>query len=125
MANAYISFHNKTDSIKNIVEQFSCDKADETFEERSTYKWRDHLLTFQEMKGHSPDSLCCLLDGKYLFTGDTLLATPTITRFPGGSTKQFKNHDIPLLQKMLIPIETLFPGHGDVMEKSELSLILE
>ncbi len=123
MANAYIAFQNKTDCVESIIEPFFCDEADVVFEENYTYKWKEHTVQAQEMKGHSPDGLCCLLDGKYLFTGDTLLATPTVTRFPGGSTRQYKDHDIPLLQKLLIMTEVVFPGHGDTIENSEQLLI--
>ena len=52
-----------------------------------------------------------VLDEKYLFSGDTLLPIPTVTRFRGGSTKRFWEEDMPRLREMR-NIETVFPGHG-------------
>ena len=52
-----------------------------------------------------------IFDGKYLFSGDSLLSIPTITRFPTGSSKLFCEEDIPRLKEMYY-IREVFPGHG-------------
>ncbi|MCR4717791.1 MAG: hypothetical protein K5656_11500 [Lachnospiraceae bacterium] len=45
-----------------------------------------------------------------MFLGDTVLNIPTITRFSGGSTDEFKEHDIPKLKEL--NVEIVYPGHG-------------
>ena len=77
------------------------------------FVWEGHQVNLIRFFGHSNDSLIAVIDEKYMFSGDTILGIPTVTRFPGGSTKRFWNEDIPKLQKMVSEIETVFPGHGD------------
>ena len=69
--------------------------------------------------GHSEDGLMVVLDNKYLFSGDTLLHTPTITRFPSGSTKKFWKEDMQLLNKIK-DIITVYPGHGNPGDMSNM-----
>ena len=63
------------------------------------------------MHGHTDDSIIAILDNKSIFSGDTILSIPTITRLPSGSTKDFWLKDIPFLNS-LGGIETVYPGHG-------------
>ncbi|MBO6266423.1 MAG: hypothetical protein J6M57_10515 [Acidaminococcaceae bacterium] len=46
-----------------------------------------------------------------MFSGDTLLPIPTVTRLPGGSTARFWEEDIPKLEKLANQIDMVFPGH--------------
>ena len=69
-------------------------------------------MSFHHIPGHSQGSCCILLNNKVLFTGDSLLAEyPVITRFPGGSSKDYKNISLPFL-KSLNPNLVVYPGHG-------------
>ena len=43
-------------------------------------------------------NLIAVVDNKFMFSGDTLLSIPTITRFRSGSTKLFWEEDIPKLK---------------------------
>ena len=60
-----------------------------------------------------------MLDKQYIFTGDLLMKdNPTITRFPGGKTKDFQNITIPFLHTLNKEI-TVLPGHGDIFQLKE------
>ena len=70
------------------------------------------------MYGHSNDSLIAIIDEVLVFSGDSLLSIPTVTRFPGGSTKRFWEEDIPKLRT--IDAKYVFPGHGQPGIKDEM-----
>lgn len=46
--------------------------ADRTFEEELTTEWNGHALFFRSTPGHSTGGACLLVDGKLLFSGDTV-----------------------------------------------------
>ncbi len=96
---------------KVTLEPFACGPADRTFANELQLKWQGHTLQLTEYRGHSKDSVCCIMDGKYLFSGDTLLPIPTVTRLPGGSTAKFWEEDMPKLEKLANKIVHVFPGH--------------
>lgn len=85
--------------------------ADEVFSGQRTLFWQGHELVLTETPGHSPGSICILADETRLFSGDTLLpGDVTVTRFPGGSGRQYKEIALPYLWEL--PDETLvYPGH--------------
>jgi glyoxylase-like metal-dependent hydrolase (beta-lactamase superfamily II) len=59
--------------------------------------------------GHAPDHVC-LLAGRVLFTGDTVLGEGSVFIGPGeGSLRAYLNSLRRLLE---LPLETLCPGHG-------------
>lgn len=95
------------------IKDTECGPAEIVFHDELNFVWEGHQVNLIRFFGHSNDSLIAVIDEKYMFSGDTILGIPTVTRFPGGSTKQFWNEDIPKLQKMVSEIETVFPGHGD------------
>lgn len=95
-----------------LVKPFACNPADKTFENMLQMEWEGHTLQLEEYRGHSKDSVCYVLDGRYMFSGDTLLAIPTVTRLPGGSTEKFWKEDMPKLIKLSKQIDMVFPGHG-------------
>ena len=126
IAEALISFQSKIDNRmggvnditanaivtkKIILEPFACGPADKTFENELQLKWQGHTLQLTEYRGHSKDSVCCIMDGKYLFSGDTLLPIPAVTRLPGGSPAKFWEEDMPNLEKLAGKIVHVFPGH--------------
>ncbi|MDO5154441.1 MAG: MBL fold metallo-hydrolase [Eubacteriales bacterium] len=96
--------------------------ADETFEDEMEFDWEGHHFFLKETPGHSPGSICIIMDNKYLFSGDTLVTGhPTITRLPGGSKKEFKEITIPYL-KTLNPELMVYPGHGEPQKLKEFNL---
>lgn len=97
---------------KMCSEPFTC-MADEVFETNLSYEWEEHQIEMYATPGHSPGSSCILIDKKHLFTGDSLVnGFEVITRYPGGSRKQYENYVIPFLKKMGKDV-IVYPGHGD------------
>ena len=124
-ANAYLAFYNKDDNPLdainklNIIDSFECEVSDVTFDESYSFYWNDHFIQLFSVYGHSNDGILLIIDRNYMFSGDTLLPIPTITRFVGGSTKLFWEHDIPLLKSLAPSIKKVFPGHGEPGELKE------
>lgn len=99
--------------------------ADKTFQNYIHWDWEGHELSMWETPGHSPGSICVLLDGKALFTGDSLLKKDKIiTRFPGGNKQEYRSRTLPLLQQFSMEIE-VYPGHGESGKMSEFQEQLE
>lgn len=112
VANAFMAFHNHSNTVEDLVTPFSCAAADWTFEGLLDTQWQGHALKLREYNGHARGSLCCEIDGSLLVTGDTLLPLPTVTRLPGGSTRRFREEDLPRLEAMRGRIRRVYPGHG-------------
>lgn len=110
-ATAYMKFYVNGSRSEVEIPPFICDKADKTFEKKIEFNWCKHKINLEAFHGHSNDSLITVVDNKYMFSGDTLLPIPTVTRFPSGSTRRFWEEDIPMLRKME-NIEMVYPGHG-------------
>lgn len=108
-ANAFMSFYNGN-PYENIIEPITCQPADIVFEDSYNFSWQNHKVELISFYGHSNDSLIAIIDGKYMFSGDSILSIPTVTRFPGGSTTRFWEEDIPKLEKL--EVEMVYPGHG-------------
>lgn len=85
--------------------------ADEVFSGEHQLSWQGHSLLLTETPGHSPGSICILVDGNLLFSGDTLLqGEVAVTRFPGGSRRQYEQVALPYLRAL--PDDTIvYPGH--------------
>lgn len=113
-ANAYLSFYQNGAKRDINIEPFVCKPASSVFEGKMTFEWNGMNLLLKACYGHSDDGLMALLNDEYLFTGDTLLPIPTVTRFRGGSRRRFLNEDIPYLESLSGSVKTVFPGHGYV-----------
>ncbi|MCR4729405.1 MAG: MBL fold metallo-hydrolase [Saccharofermentans sp.] len=117
-AEAFLGFYNQKREIENTpkfdnYDQFVCEPADVVFDDSYEFDWNGHGIRLIRCFGHSKDSLIALFDGRFLFSGDTLLKIPTATRFLGGSTARFWKEDYPLLERLASSVETVFPGHGE------------
>jgi glyoxylase-like metal-dependent hydrolase (beta-lactamase superfamily II) len=112
---------NNLEAFNKAFEPFSC-KADIPFEQELYYEWHKHKLYLKATPGHSRGSCCIILDDKVIFTGDSLIFnTSVITRFPGGSIKEYNKITKPFLEstdKNLIA----FPGHGDIFKIKECTI---
>lgn len=90
------------------------------FKEEFLYVWGNHKLYFRTTPGHTLGSICMILDDKYLFTGDSLIpGNEIVTRFPGGSEKDYKlitRKFLEQLDKDLI----VCPGHGEMQKLGEI-----
>lgn len=85
--------------------------ADLTFEGPWELEWQGHLLLLKETPGHSPGSICVLVDGHILFSGDSLTGEcPTILRFPGGNKSAFRARTVPWLRSLPESV-MVHPGH--------------
>lgn len=109
--------------VRNMnIQPYSC-TADHTFEKEHELSWEGHTLFLKETPGHSKGSICILLDGQILFSGDSLVTGyPTITRLPGGSKKEYAEVTLPWLRS-LTPSIMVYPGHGEKqpLESYEIS----
>lgn len=108
-ANAFMTFYNEA-PFEGFIEPFVCQPADVIFNGRLNFKWHDHIIEVISFYGHSNDSLIAVIDSIYMFSGDSILGIPTVTRFPGGSTARFWREDIPKLEEMRV--KKVYPGHG-------------
>lgn len=91
---------------------YTCEATD-VFEDRFVLDWQGHTFRMRKTPGHSPGSICILMDEKYLFTGDTLLKEDKIiTRLPGGSRQQYEEITKPWLDSLSEELY-VYPGHGE------------
>lgn len=87
--------------------------ADKTYEEHYTLSWNNYIFEFYHIPGHSAGSSMILLNGRYAFTGDSLLQDlPIIVRFPGSNKEEYLNVTYPLMSRLLTSDMTILPGHG-------------
>lgn len=88
--------------------------VDISYDDEFKFDWQNFLFELYHIPGHSQGSSLILLDGKYAFTGDSLLKDmPIITRFPGSSQSDYEQITLPILRKKLKNNMVLFPGHGN------------
>lgn len=119
-ANVIAQFNEKVCKTGIWVEPFACAPAECSFESDITFYWQDYAAQLLVTPGHSAGSTCLLLNQKWLFSGDTLLGVPTITRLPGGSKKLFQELTLPKLEKLKKQVERVFPGHGEAGTMEEM-----
>ncbi len=101
------------------VRPYAC-HADKTFEREMDMEWEGRRLYFRYTPGHSKGSCCILLDDEALFTGDSLIyGTPVITRFPGGSVREYDTETKPFLEAVPDGM-VLLPGHGKIFKMEEI-----
>lgn len=118
-AAAFLGFYKDGKVSGNEVAPFRCAPSDETFTDEYSLDWCGHKIYLRSVKGHSADSLIAIMDDKLLFSGDTLLPIPTLTRLRSGSTRAFWEEDIPMLREMK-DIELVYPGHGKTGRLKEM-----
>lgn len=99
--------------ISKTVSEFSVSGADVTFDKDAEFLWHNHTINCHNLNGHSPGSVCYILDKKMIISGDDLLAIPVITRLPGGSTKKYWEEDMPWFESIKSGITMVYPGHGE------------
>jgi len=110
-ATVFMEFYNNGTNKGITIPPFVCKKAEEIFADKALISWYGHDLELRAVHGHSNDGLIAILDDTILFSGDSVLHIPTVTRFPTGSEKRFRFEDMPMLEEMR-QIEMVYPGHG-------------
>ena len=111
--NAFLGVQNKfdTNAQKEIEPFTTC--ADELFEGEQTIEWRGHHIYMRETPGHSPGSICIVVDDEILFSGDTLMGDDvTETNFIGGSEEALRVKTMPWLESLPSNLK-VYAGHGD------------
>ena len=94
------------------VEAYRGQPADVTFEGRMQLDWRGHEIDLQEAPGHSKGSILVDVDGRYLFSGDTISYDyELITGFPGSSRREYEEKTRPVLEGLDQQMK-VYPGHG-------------
>lgn len=108
--------------VRNMnIRPFSCE-ADRVFDGEYELVWEKHALLLKEAPGHSKGSICILMDGSVLFSGDSLVTGhPTITKLPGGSKKVYEEITLPYLRS-LDPEIMVYPGHGEKQQLKEYTI---
>lgn len=85
---------------------------DRRLKDEETFVWQESRFVVLETPGHSPGSICLLVDDKLLFCGDTLLSDePTGTRFRGSDKNILHRVSYPKLQSLDESV-IVYPGHG-------------
>ena len=104
-----------------FVEQYSC-QVDVGFEETVEIEFGSLPIKMIETPGHSPGSICIIIDQKYIFTGDSLVGgNSVITRLPGGSRREYNEITRPFLEGLQEDM-IVFPGHGEEGERKDFRI---
>lgn len=91
--------------------------ADYSFDEEETLNIASHTICCIHTPGHSSGSCIYVLDGKILFSGDSLiLGNKVITSFRGGNKDEFSQITLPILKSISDDI-IIMPGHGDPFKR--------
>lgn len=113
-----LTMDNPVFSGKLKIAPFSC-KADVTFDDEMDIQWETYRIHMFSTPGHTPGSICAVLNDKYMFTGDTLLSIPTLTRCPSGNKRIFIDSTLSKLKNLENKINLILPGHGNTGSPKE------
>ncbi len=93
--------------------KFTCAPADITFAGPTfDFTWQNHQFHFLLVPGHTPGSMCILVDSTVLYSGDYFIpGEEVITRLPGGDDAAYQHTGKHILRALPVPIWT-YPGHG-------------
>lgn len=117
--NSFVEIQNKIPANRLKKIDVLTTYADLTFTKEKIIDWRGHSLCLRETPGHSPGSICIIVDGTVMFSGDTLFKDDeTGTHFMGGDGKQFKEETIPWLRSLPDNI-IVYAGHGECFTLGE------
>ena len=94
--------------------------ASRVFDEELFINWQGLCFFCKHCEGHSQGSCCIILNYESVFTGDSLIfGTPVITRFPGGSKKDYLLKTKPFLD-ILPDSMYVLAGHGRCCSMKEI-----
>ena len=97
--------------------------GDELFSGEKQFAWQGHDVFVKETPGHSPGSVCIIVDEEILFTGDSLLKDdPVVTRLPGGNKREYNEKTFPFLTSLSGELMT-YPGHGKAGLLKEFDIV--
>ncbi len=109
---AYLYFKSNG-TLQVAYPRFTCAPADITFTSSYHLVWQGYTFTLCPVPGHTPGSICILLEQSLLFSGDYFIpGEDVITRLPGGDEEAYEKTGKPALRSLPEPIRA-YPGHGD------------
>jgi glyoxylase-like metal-dependent hydrolase (beta-lactamase superfamily II) len=89
-----------------------------TYEGEPEFEFGERCITTIHTPGHTPGSVCYLIDG-FVFTGDTLFyKRHGRTDLPGGN-RDLLGQSVARLLDVVSPDSLLLPGHGGTWEASQ------
>lgn len=102
--------------------RYAVERVDYTIEELDYgLEWSGNRFNFLITPGHTLGSICILV-GKVLFTGDTLIPEiKTVTKLKGGSMKQL-SETINILKRLKGKKLMVYPGHHEMFELDSYEL---
>lgn len=93
-------------------ENYVC-KVDVSFEMNYDILFANMMVKLIQTPGHSPGSICVLINDRYIFSGDSLVdGNKVVTKLPGGDRKVYNEITKPFLESLSGETE-VFPGHGE------------
>ena len=96
--------------------------GDEFFTGETQFDWQEHKIFIRETPGHSPGSVCIIIDDSILFTGDSLLKDdPVVVKLPGGNRKDYNEYTVPYLQSLDEEL-MVYPGHVESGVQKEFKI---
>ena len=96
---------------KIVAHKLSRVKVDLVVDDGDVLKLGNIVIEVTYTPGHTVDSICLLVDGKKLLTGDTLFVGECgRTDFPGGNSKSMYDSLFSKLSKISDEVE-VYPGH--------------
>lgn len=118
-AKAYFQFYYDDPNYSYNVERVDCTTEELNWQ----MEWDDHKVVFIPTPGHSPGSVCIVIDD-IIFGGDTLMPfKPFIKKRNGGSMEQFQASVKRMMETY--PAETfVYPGHGEPFMLKDLKKYL-
>lgn len=105
------------------IPAFSVQSKIVTLDNKQHVKIGGITVVAHETPGHSPGSMCYFINGIW-FTGDTILnKTKTPLSFPHSDRKMYQASLLSLIPNMRKG-QTIYPGHDDPFELTDLNLFL-
>ena len=114
-AKAYFRFYYDDPNYSYNVERVDCTTEELNWQ----MEWDDHKVVFIPTPGHSPGSVCIVIDD-IIFGGDTLMPfKPFIKKRNGGSMEQFQA-SVKRMMETYPAEKFVYPGHGEPLMMKEL-----
>jgi len=96
---------------KVIAHELATFTVDQYIKDREKFKIGDLTIETVHTPGHSPDSVCFIVNDEIIFTGDTLFVSECgRTDLPGGSNEDMYNSLVKIMREMPDNL-IVYPGH--------------
>ena len=96
---------------KVIAHELATFTVDQYIKDKEKFKIGDLTIETVHTPGHSPDSICFIVNNEIIFTGDTLFVSECgRTDLPGGSNEDMYNSLVKIMREMPDKL-IVYPGH--------------